>query len=306
MGFLGFPAVLSSCTSTVGLETAAQRRQSSGALYPIAMYVTACFLIFCDLHAQSPCVTRNFAFAAGEELHYPVNYNWGMIWLESAEATFRVADAEMNRKKCYLLSGSGKTFPKYDWFFKVNDLFETYLDSASFRPLKFSAKINEGPKHDDHLYLFENNRHRVFTIINRGRKKVELDTVPIGPCSIDVLTAIYYARNIDYSRCQPHDTIGVSILLDGKLFPLYVRYLGKEDFFSEELGWYHCIKFRPLLVEGSIFRKGEHMTVWVSNDENKIPLYIETAIIVGSVKVSLMRVKGLRHPETARFKKTAG
>ena len=93
------------------------------------------------------------------------------------------------------------------------------------------------------------------------------------------------------------------ILLDGKIFPLYVRYLGKEQYTSTTLGKFNCIKFRPLLVEGSIFRKGEHMTVWVTDDENKLPLYIETEIIVGTVKVSLHAYKGLRHPEKARLGK---
>lgn len=250
---------------------------------------------------QNSCAVKNSAFSSGEELQYKVIYNWGMIWVESAYSTFKVSSAKLNGKSCYLFNGSGSTYPKYDWFFKVRDVFETYVDSESFRPLKFKADIQEGSKKDKHTYIFNNSQKKAYTIINHGNKPVNIDTLKINPCTIDVLTAIYYARNIDYSTCKVNDTVSISLLLDGKVYPIYVRYLGKELFTSKELGKYNCIKFSPLLVEGSIFKKGEGMTVWVSNDKNKIPIYIETPITVGTVKVKLMSYKGLRNPEDAKI-----
>ena len=268
---------------------------------PLRLIVSAVLVFSLNASAQTNCGIKNAAFSSGEVLNYKVVYNWGFIWLESAEASFKVNSGTYNKKGAYIFTGSGSTYPKHDWFFKVRDLFETHVDSASFRPLKFRADIHEGSKRDKHTYLFDHPAKQVYTIINRGTQKVDLDTVPIAPCSIDVLTAIYFARNLDYSKCKPNDTIGISVLMDGKLYPLYVRYLGKEKFTSPTLGAYNCIKFRPLLVEGSIFKKGEHMTVWVTDDDNKMPLYIETSIIVGSIKVSLSSYKGLRHKETSKI-----
>jgi hypothetical protein len=250
--------------------------------------------------AQPGCGLQLDAFTAGEELNYKVIYNWGMIWLESAQASFKVKPATYNGKGCYLFSGSGNTYSKYDWFFKVRDVFETYADSGNLRPLKFQANIQEGGKKDKHIYIFNNAAKKAYTIINYGSKPAKIDTLKIGSCTIDVLTAIYYARSIDYSHCKKNDTISISLLLDGKVYPIYVRYLGKEVFTSKELGTYKCVKFSPLLIEGTIFKKGEGMTVWVSDDKNKLPIYIETPITVGSVKVKLMSYKGLRNPEEAK------
>lgn len=250
--------------------------------------------------SQISCDLKPFAFSSGEELNYKVIYNWGMIWLESAEASFKVKQAKYNGKNCYLFTGSGSTYPKYDWFFKVRDVFETYLDSATFRPLKFQADIQEGGKKDKHVYLFNNPQRKAYTIINYGSKPAKIDTLKMGACTIDVLTAIYYARSIDYSTCKKNDTISISLLVDGKIYPTYVRYLGKELFISKELGTYKCIKFSPLLIEGTIFKKGEGMTVWVTDDKNKLPIYIETPITVGTVKVKLMSYKGLRNSEDAK------
>ena len=259
------------------------------------------FLAGAPVHSQNSCITNNTAFSAGEELHYQVIYNWGLIWLESAHVSFKVASAKFNAKNCYQFTGSGGTYPKYDWFYKVRDVFEAYVDSESFRPLKFRADILEGSKNDKHTYLFNNAQKKAYTIISKGKAPVKIDTVKINACTIDVLTAIYYARNIDYSSCKVNDTVSISLLLDGKVYPIYVRYLGKEVFTSKELGKYNCIKFSPLLVDGSIFKKGEGMTVWVSNDKNKIPLYVETPITVGTVKVKLVRYAGLKNPEDAKL-----
>jgi hypothetical protein len=98
-----------------------------------------------------------------------------------------------------------------------------------------------------------------------------------------------------------NDTVSNTLVLDGKLFGVYVRYLGKTVYHSKELGSYNCIKFSPLLVEGSIFKAGEGMTVWASDDENKLPVYIETPIIVGTVKVMLQSYNGLKYPERAKI-----
>lgn len=250
--------------------------------------------------AQS-CTSKNKSFQAGEVLKYTVIYNWGMIWLESAYAELRVKEAKYQGKASYHFSGSGGTYPKYDWFFKVRDTFETYVDTTHFQPLKVHATVLEGSKREKHVYFFNYLRKRAYTFVTKGSKPVKIDTVKIQECSIDVLTAIYHARNIDYSHCKPRDTLSISLLLDGKLYAIYIRYLGKETFASKELGTFKCIKFSPLLIEGTIFKAGEGMTVWVTDDENKLPIYVETPITVGTIKVKLVSYKGFRHKLTSKI-----
>ena len=249
-----------------------------------------------SLRAQYECNISGLSFKVNESLEYKVVYNWGLVWLESGHAAFSVHALEHKGKGAFHFKGQGGTFAKYDWFYKVDDIFEAIVDSSTFRPLKFMATINEGKKHDKHTYLFDNPHRRAYTIITRGIKKPKIDTLRTSACTIDVLSAIYYARSLDYSKCRERDTIGMSLLIDGKVYPIYVRYLGKEKREIENLGKFNCIKFSPLLVEGSIFKKGEGMTVWVTDDPNKLPVYIETPIIVGTVKVTLSKYAGLRFP----------
>jgi hypothetical protein len=255
-----------------------------------------------SVSGQTPCAIGNTAFNSGEEFHYKVIYNWGAIWIESAECRFAVSPTLVKGRVCYLLSGSGFTYPKYSWIYKVKDDFEGFVDSSTFRPLRFKAEIHEGGKHEKHDYFFNNLTRKVFTSIQRGKEGIKVDSLNIGSCTVDVLTAIYFARNLDYSKCKVNDTISMSLLLDNKLYPIYIRYLGKAVYDGKELGKFNCIKFSPLLVEGTIFRGGEGMTVWVSDDRNKMPLYVETPIIVGTIKVRLMDFKGLRNPMDSKIK----
>jgi hypothetical protein len=251
---------------------------------------------------QTPCPVDNTSFNSGEEFHYKVIYNWGAIWIESAESRFTVSPALVRGRTCYHLSGSGFTYPKYSWIYKVKDDFESFVDSSTFRPLRFKADIHEGGKHEKHDYFFNNLTRKVYTSIQRGKEAIKVDSLNIGSCTVDVLTAIYFARNLDYSKCKVNDTISMSLLLDNKLYPIYIRYLGKAVYDGKELGRFNCIKFSPLLVEGTIFRGGEGMTVWVSDDRNKMPLFVETPIIVGTIKVLLIDFKGLRNPVDSRIK----
>jgi len=85
------------------------------------------------------------------------------------------------------------------------------------------------------------------------------------------------------------------MFLDNEVYDLYIRYLGKETI-KTRYGKFHAIKFKPLLVKGTIFEGGEKMTVWVSDDPNHFPVRIESPIAVGSIKVDMMGYRNNRYP----------
>jgi hypothetical protein len=121
-------------------------------------------------------------------------------------------------------------------------------------------------------------------------------------CIQDVLSTIYYARNIDYNKFKPGDKIPFSMFLDDQVYNLYIRYGGKEQI-ETKYGTFRAIKITPLLIDGTIFKGGEKMVVWVSDDANHIPLRIESPILIGSIKVDMMEYTNLMNPFTALIKK---
>ncbi len=247
------------------------------------------------LTAQKNCAVTNKSFKSGEQLNYKIYYNWGAIWIAAGEASFNAYLTNLNGRYVYHLLSLGATYPQYDWFYKVRDKYESYVDTTSLKPLRFTREVKESSNYVFDDYVFDQRKNRMYTTSIRNKKLTKLDSINITSCTNDVMTAIFYARCLDFSKYKPKDSIPITFVLDGQLYPSYMTYLGKEIIHTELLGKVRCIKFSPRLVEGTIFRGGEGMIVWVTDDENKIPIYVETPIIIGAIKAKLINYTGLKN-----------
>ena len=258
--------------------------------YIFVLALSVCGLV---LKAGAPgddfCNSRNTAYIAGEQLTFTVYYAVAGIFVNAGTAIFNNNLEHLNGRTVYHVTGDGKTNSSYDWIYTVRDKYETYIDTATMMPLKFVRNVQEG----DHKQ-YENitfNRNINTAVTNKGVYKVP-------PCVQDVLSAMYYARNINFDKFKPGDRIPFFLFLDNEVFNMYIRYLGKETI-KTRYGKFDAIKFKPLLLKGTIFEGGEKMTVWVSDDANHIPLRVESPITVGSVKVDMMGYRNLRYPLTS-------
>ncbi len=252
-------------------------------------------LLHFSLHAQKNCSVNNQTFSPNEQLYYKTYYSWGTIWLNAAEGSFDTQLMEFNGKTVYHIVGSGHTYSKYDWLYKVNDKYESYADTATLKPLRFIREVNEGGTRQHEDYVFSQRKNKAYIYKQKNREPSKFDSITITPCTIDVMTAVFHVRCLDFSLYKVNDTIPITFVLDGTVFTSYIRYLGKEVIKTEILGNVRCIKFRPKLIAGSLFKEGEGMTVWVTDDKNKMPVYVETPILVGIIKIHLSKYSGLRH-----------
>lgn len=239
------------------------------------------------------CGIKNTSFQDGEKLLFKVYYNMGRIWVGAGLATFAVNGETLNNKKVYHITGDGKTLKSYEWFYKVRDRYETFIDQDNMMPVKFLRNVNEGGFKIYNSVTF--NQSIGQAISTNGVYKVPT-------CVQDVLSAIYYARSIDYSKYKPGDKIPFSMFLDDQVYNLYIRYIGKEQV-TTKYGTFNTIKISPLLIEGTIFKGGEKMMVWVSDDANHVPVRVDSPILVGSIKVDLIGYDKLRNPFTGLLKK---
>ena len=232
------------------------------------------------------CSIRNFSFQDGENITFKIFYNALGLYVDAGTASFTVTQENLGNKPVYHVVGTGTSNSSYDWIFKVRDKYESYIDTANLQPLKFIRNVDEGGHK-----IYENvtfNQQTNSAITTKGVYKVP-------NCVQDVLSAIYYARNIDFEKYIIGDKIPFTMFLDNEVYNLYIKYLGKETV-KTRYGKFKAIKFKPLLVKGTIFDGGEKMTVWVSDDANHIPLRIQSPISIGSVKVDMMMYRNLRYP----------
>lgn len=244
----------------------------------------------------SQCFKENFAFKEGESIGYEVYYNWHFIWLNAGYVEFNVNPGKYHDRDIYYLDAYGTSYKSYDWFFKVRDHYQCYLDKETLRPLWFYRQNYEGGYEVDNKYFFNQQENIVYSYTQNSEQPFRKDTVRIPPCTFDLLSILYYARNIDISGMQKGDSVPIVSIIDNEVYNLYIRYLGKETLMSRNKNKYRCLKFSALLVEGTIFQGGEDLFVWVTDDKNRIPILVEAKILVGSVKAYLNNTEGIRNP----------
>ncbi len=237
------------------------------------------------------CGLENSAFRTGERVTYKIYYTLAGIYIEAGEVSFSCVAEPFDGKPVYHIIAEGKTLPFYDNFYKVRDKYESFIDTASLQSYKFVRNVNEG----------DYKKYESVSFNKAGGTAITGDGVyKVPDCIQDALSAVYCARNLDYGKMRPGDKIGFSIFLDNQVFPSYIRYLGKEEL-KTKYGRFHTIKFKPLLIKGTLFEAGEKMTVWVSDDSNHIPLRVESPITVGSVKADMADFRNRRSSLSSRI-----
>jgi len=247
------------------------------------------------------CVPSFKNFQPGEKIKYVMTYNWFLVWTDVGEVTFEVKDSQINSHHAYHLIGKGKSYPFYDWFYEVRDIYESWVDPQTLKPYYYKRDVNEGGYKIDITYQYNWKDTVAYAESKKTRKPFKRDTVELNGCAHDIMSIIYYARSIDFSKYEVGEKIPLSLLLDSKMEPVYIRYQGKEEKRVRGLGKFKTIKFSGYLVPGDVFKGGEDLQVWVTDDPNRLPVWIESPIKVGKVKARMVDYEGLKYDLSSKI-----
>ncbi len=251
----------------------------------ILPYILVFILLSNTTKIPAQCNEKNTSFKDGEKLKYKVGYKWGALNVTAGYATFSVNKTSYNGNPAYHLLGTGYSTKTFDKYFKVRDRYESFISTGDLTPYQFIRKVEEG---DFEMY---NN-----VKFNRRTNKATTTngTFKTKSCVHDVVSAIYLARNIDFSKFSVGQKTYIDLFLDDKNYNIYVKYLGKETI-KTEFGKVKCRKISPQLIEGIVFDKKDQMLIWVTDDANQIPVRVKSAISVGAVVVDLTSYNNLRN-----------
>lgn len=239
------------------------------------------------------CRTNNNAFSKSEKLTYKLYYNVNFIWISAGTVTFEIKE----KKDHYFAQAIGRTHSGYDWIFKVRDTFQSVFDKQTLLPEESIRIVNEGNySRYDHVKYLRNSR-MAQSKMGKTRKEAELETIPIDQCVHDILSTLYAFRNTPTDQLKDHTILSLDMLMDRKKYPINLKFSGKENGKKVKgIGHLDTYLVEPKLIVGNVFSDEDGMKIWVSQDENKIPLLIESPIAVGKVKAVLDHHSGLQHP----------
>lgn len=235
------------------------------------------------------------AFHRGEELHYDIKYSSAMVTTSIADVKFQT---EIDNG-AYKISALGKTRPFYSIFFEIEDLYNTWLDRNTLRPLRTTSNIREGGyryRTDFRYNWSDMTVHTMGQNIKRGATYNK--TMPLIACSFDALALFYNLRCVNINEIEIGRRYRLDLVLEDTIRTVEYRLVGRETMKVNRVGEFKTLKVACTIAteSGDALKDGSEFYIWLSDDRNRIPIYMESPIRVGSIKVYINNWVNLKHP----------
>jgi Protein of unknown function (DUF3108) len=238
---------------------------------------------------------QNEAFDVGEWFKFRIHY--GIV--NAGYATLEVKETTINSKKVFRVIGRGYTSGVSKFFFKVEDLYESYIDKDTRNPYQFVRKIDEGGYTKNQEGFFNQSENKI--LVKDYKHKTE-KTFSIPRNTQDIMSSFYYLRNYPgIDKIKPGEFVAIDMFFDDTTTKFRLKFLGREDI-ATKFGVVPTMIFRPLVQSGRVFKEEESLTVWITDDDNKLPVRIKANLVVGSIKADLEGFKGLKYPFKVKMK----
>ncbi|WP_179414345.1 DUF3108 domain-containing protein [Mucilaginibacter sp. E4BP6] len=250
--------------------------------------LTLLLIISCVcLKAQELTMVNEPVFKVGEQLSYRLKYGF----FTAAEADLKVenTDIKYDGHPAYHIVVEGKTAGSFDVFYKVRNRYESYVDQKTLLPYYYAENRHEGSWNHSDKVTFNHETDKITA--NKG-------TYPYTGKVFDFVSAYYFARTIDISKMHVGDKFELKYFLDDGINSLGITYVGKERV-TCSMGTFNCLKFNPTIIPGRIFKKNSKLYLWITDDDNRIPVKAQVEVILGSITMDLTGAKGLKFPLNA-------
>ena len=251
----------------------------------ISFFYKNLIILFIFFVFSEDLFSKGTPFEPGEYTEYKIYFSAIWVGNSTLEVNNEIA---INGRKSYYVKGTGKTTPFFDWFFKVRDVYETYIDRQSILPIEFTRNVNEGGYLINQHYLFNHMQNIVTTPDS---------TYYIPENTQDMLSAFFYARtlNKEVLKNSTDNIFEIPIFVDEEIYNIKIRYLGNE-LIKTHWGFVDCMVFQPHMQEGRIFENEEEMKIWITDDKNRILVKAETVIWAGIIRAELNNYNNLKTP----------
>ncbi len=226
----------------------------------------------------------NTAFKGGEILKYKIRY--GLI--KGGEASMRINTVPVGDTYVFHIKAVAQTTGIVGAMVTIKDIYESYVDIFSGYPIKSVRNIREHNYRSYNEVLFFREQGYLKSV-NSGKHKAPNNV-------LDVLSAFYFARRYLFSnKLKKNQTIDLYTFFDEHFFPIKAKFK-KIEKTRTKFGKIKCLKFVPILGDKSPFKKEEDFEVWVTADDNFVPVKIRVKLPIGSLKCDIIDFGNLKNP----------
>lgn len=249
------------------------------------------------LWASAQCIPTkpDLPYSSGEKLSYTLSYNWHAVQTDVASAALTLETAQYGDETVFHGIMTAKTKPFFDAFFKARENFQSWFSMDNGKPLKYTRETYEGGYTANNLYKYDWSRRVINAKWSTSKHPEEVKDLPLTDCTYDLPSIIYFLRRMDTSTLSEGKTYTVTFAIDDDVYTITLIYKGKEKRKIRKIGKVPCLKFGCSVVAGEMFSGNEDAQLWVSDDDNHIPVYFMAPLKVGAVCGRLTSVSGLAY-----------
>ncbi|VBB45734.1 conserved hypothetical protein [uncultured Paludibacter sp.] len=226
--------------------------------------------------------SNNWKIKKGEKLKYKVAFNSGLTGdIKGGEATMSVMSktVQLGDNEVYHATLAGGTTGIIEWFYQVENKYESYIDVKTGEPLLYAQSVRENKYRNKDTVFFDPKNH---TAIYKEKK------IKIPENTQDFLSVFYYLRMKDMSKLKAGDTFTISFFSSDKAADFKIIYNGIEKIKTKKMGQVECYSFKPQLPTGKVFKDQYPATMWISADSRRLPVLVDAKMKVGKMKMELI------------------
>ena len=264
-------------------------------------FITIIALILCSV---LPAAAQ--LYVPGETLHYRMSYKAKLFPnTEVANAVMQTTETTLDGAPVYKVYGYGETAKAFSWILPIKDAYTIWIDPATLRTKRFDSNLHEGDYTFKSTFIYDWNNLNVHTRWQARTRPEKFKTMKISDQGMDPLSLYFNLRTVKDEDIKEGYAKELEMVLEDTVRYLSFRFDGREVKKVRGLGRFNTLRFRCKIATSTAtsFRDGTEFVVWISDDKNKIPLYIESPIKVGSVCAYLSSYEGLRYPLDSFIKK---
>jgi hypothetical protein len=178
----------------------------------------------------------------------------------------------------------------------VKDNWGTYIDTAKIVPFRSYRHIEEGNYRKHEVIDFDHQKQLANSKLFDKKNEYITDrkTYDVPHHVQDIVSGYYLLRTMDFRGLRKGDEISIKGFFDKKNYNLMLTYEGK-DHISTDIGDFDTHVFSPEMPSNKIFRGKKPIKIWITNDDNRIPVKIKASMVVGSINMNIVSAEGLRN-----------
>ena len=248
------------------------------------------------LSALSQCTLPNNAFQGGEVLQYDLYYKYGLIYTKAGSASLKTTSTTYKGQSAYKMNMLARSTGIVGAAFSVNDTLNAYINTG-LAPLYFEKFAHENDDYNVEKisYNYVNNAVKISTIRHKNGNQRHNLTLDSNQCTYDFVSVVALARVLNYGSMSNGAKTRIRFISGKEQQNMDIVFQGTENMKASDGNTYNCYKLSLVTSDNAFQNKKEAMKIYLSADPNRIPVRIDSALKVGTMRIILKSFKGLKN-----------